>query len=219
MPTTGIPAVQANDLVVKVRIANSSDFDFIEVTLPRKKFTYDTLKGVCCKELGIQQLEVERIRKLPNTLIRKDSDVERLTEFQQLEIVLRNDILMNKGENCKVETFEGETSTCSINPSINHQVDIRNMLTTKLLSGWGPLVLQVKRVDRHVSDPDWIRVELPYSKLNYMSLLNACCKGLGIYSEDVVKIRKVPHFRILNDSDVKCLSQFDCIEVLVDFKL
>lgn len=32
---------------------------------------------------------MERIRKLPNTKLRKDSDVKRLTDLQSLEIVLK----------------------------------------------------------------------------------------------------------------------------------
>ncbi|XP_018329723.1 ankyrin repeat domain-containing protein 40 isoform X1 [Agrilus planipennis] len=89
MPTTMLPAVQADDLVLKVRIANSSDPDYIEVELPRWKLTYSTLLNVCCEELQIQPSLVERIRKLPNTRLRKDSDVKRLTEFQCLEIVIK----------------------------------------------------------------------------------------------------------------------------------
>ena len=32
---------------------------------------------------------VERVRKLPNTLIRRDADVRRLTDYQELELVVR----------------------------------------------------------------------------------------------------------------------------------
>ncbi|KAI4457022.1 ankyrin repeat domain 40 [Holotrichia oblita] len=88
MPTTVLPA-QNDDLVLKIRIAGSNDPDFIEVEVPRWKLFYATLMKICCEELKITSDQVERIRKLPNTRLRKDSDVKRLTNFQCLEIVLK----------------------------------------------------------------------------------------------------------------------------------
>lgn len=44
---------------------------------------------ICCEELEIKESQVERIRKLPNTRLRKDSDVKRLTDFQCLEVVVK----------------------------------------------------------------------------------------------------------------------------------
>ena len=32
---------------------------------------------------------IERVRKLPNTVIRRDADVFRLTDYQELELVIR----------------------------------------------------------------------------------------------------------------------------------
>lgn len=32
---------------------------------------------------------VERVRKLPNTLVRRDADVRRMTDYQELELVVR----------------------------------------------------------------------------------------------------------------------------------
>lgn len=79
-----------SDLVLKVRIAGSNDPDYIEVEIPRWKLTYSILLQVCCEELDILQSHVERIRKLPNTRLRKDSDVRRLTDFQCLELVTKS---------------------------------------------------------------------------------------------------------------------------------
>ncbi|XP_077299792.1 ankyrin repeat domain-containing protein 40-like [Arctopsyche grandis] len=75
--------------VIKVRIANSTDTDFIEIELPTLAATYLNLVKICCQELGITPEQVHRIRKLPDTRIRCDADVRRLKPLQELEVVLR----------------------------------------------------------------------------------------------------------------------------------
>uniref|UniRef100_A0A3P9L0Z3 Ankyrin repeat domain 40 n=1 Tax=Oryzias latipes TaxID=8090 RepID=A0A3P9L0Z3_ORYLA len=82
--------VNVQELVLKVRIQNPSarENDFIEVELDRQELTYRSLLRVCCRELDISPEHVEKIRKLPNTMLRKDKDVARLQDFQELEIVL-----------------------------------------------------------------------------------------------------------------------------------
>lgn len=72
-----------------MRIANSNDPDFIEIEVPTWKLTYASLLKICCEELEIKESQVERIRKLPNTKLRKDSDVKRLTQMTSLEVVLK----------------------------------------------------------------------------------------------------------------------------------
>lgn len=69
------------DLVFKLRIAYSADSDFIEVEMDRMELTYSQLLAVCCSELGLNSKYVERLRKLPNTRLRKDRDVQRLKDF------------------------------------------------------------------------------------------------------------------------------------------
>lgn len=59
------------ELVLKVRVQNPKEYDFIEIELDRKQLTYQDLLNVCCCELGINSEQVEKIRKLPNTLLRK----------------------------------------------------------------------------------------------------------------------------------------------------
>ncbi|XP_017782733.1 PREDICTED: ankyrin repeat domain-containing protein 40-like [Nicrophorus vespilloides] len=98
LPTTSLPS-QTDDLVLKVRVFGSSDPDFIEIEMPRWKLTYSTLLHICCEELEISETRVERIRKLPNTRLRKDNDVKRLTDFQCLEIVLKTPITLDKLNN------------------------------------------------------------------------------------------------------------------------
>ncbi|XP_059413545.1 ankyrin repeat domain-containing protein 40-like isoform X1 [Carassius carassius] len=82
--------VNVQELVLKVRIQNTNvrENDFIEVELDRQELTYRGLLRVCCRELDISAEHVEKIRKLPNTMLRKDKDVARLQDFQELEVVL-----------------------------------------------------------------------------------------------------------------------------------
>lgn len=99
------------DLVISVRVANSSDPDFIEVEIPRWKLTYTNLMKICCEELEIVESQVERIRKLPNTRLRKDSDVKRLINFQSLEMVLKSSANGDKSSNCyqSISTCKDQT--------------------------------------------------------------------------------------------------------------
>ncbi|XP_026180671.1 ankyrin repeat domain-containing protein 40 isoform X2 [Mastacembelus armatus] len=67
--------VNVQELVLKVRIQNPNarENDFIEVELDRQELTYRSLLRVCCRELDISAEHVEKIRKLPNTMLRKTS--------------------------------------------------------------------------------------------------------------------------------------------------
>lgn len=57
--------------MLKVRVQNLRDDDFIEIELDRQELTYQDLLRVSCCELGVNPQHVERIRKLPNTVLRK----------------------------------------------------------------------------------------------------------------------------------------------------
>ncbi|XP_010191423.1 PREDICTED: ankyrin repeat domain-containing protein 40, partial [Mesitornis unicolor] len=85
---TGSFPYNMQELVLKVRVQNLRDNDFIEIELDRQELTYRDLLRVSCCELGVNPEQVEKIRKLPNTLVRKDKDVARLQDFQELELVL-----------------------------------------------------------------------------------------------------------------------------------
>ncbi|KAM3848204.1 putative ANKRD40 C-terminal-like protein [Vipera latastei] len=97
------------ELVLKVRVQNPKEYDFIEVELDRKQLNYQDLLKVCCCELGINSEQVEKIRKLPNTLLRKDEDVARLQNFQELELVLARSITSSQ-RNAAVTTLVEKTS-------------------------------------------------------------------------------------------------------------
>ncbi|XP_069786029.1 putative ANKRD40 C-terminal-like protein isoform X3 [Narcine bancroftii] len=89
---TSKPEIRAilGELVLKVRLHNptAEDDDFIEVELDRCELTFQALLRVTCQELAVSPEKVEKIRKLPNTLLRKDKDVMRLENYQELELVL-----------------------------------------------------------------------------------------------------------------------------------
>ncbi|XP_015179404.1 PREDICTED: ankyrin repeat domain-containing protein 40-like isoform X2 [Polistes dominula] len=76
-----------DELVVKLRIANAPDPDFVEVELPMNDLTYQTLIQTCCEEFGLCPYQILKLRKLPNTKLRKDKDVKRLQHFQEIEII------------------------------------------------------------------------------------------------------------------------------------
>ncbi|KAL1116011.1 hypothetical protein AAG570_005506, partial [Ranatra chinensis] len=69
-------------------VAGSGDPDFIEIELARSELTYYALLRVCCDELGLNPSQVARLRKLPDTMLRKDKDVQRLGHMQELEVVV-----------------------------------------------------------------------------------------------------------------------------------
>lgn len=81
---------------MKIRAANSGDPDFIEVELPRTELSYSRLLRVCCEELGISANQIVRVRKLPDTLVRKDKDVQRFQDFQEIEVVVAASAGKNK---------------------------------------------------------------------------------------------------------------------------
>lgn len=74
--------------MLKVRIADSGELDFIEIELPKSELTFSKLLEICSKELNVPGDSIAKIRKLPNTVLRKDKDVQRLVNFQELEVVL-----------------------------------------------------------------------------------------------------------------------------------
>ncbi|XP_066600265.1 putative ANKRD40 C-terminal-like protein [Prorops nasuta] len=80
--------VSLNDLVLKIRIANALDPDFIETELKPYDLTFQGLTEICCNELNLTPDQIIKIRKLPNTKLRNDRDVQRLENFQEIEVVV-----------------------------------------------------------------------------------------------------------------------------------
>ena len=85
--TSKLQKSQPNSLLLKIRVFEGDESDFIEVELCF--LTYGELLKICAEELEINSTRISKIRKLPDTLIRKDQDVQRLSEGQRLEVVLK----------------------------------------------------------------------------------------------------------------------------------
>lgn len=79
---------QSRSLLVKVRISGSGESDFVEVEVP--SLSYPSLLKSCCEELELVPHEIAKIRKLPNVWVRKDKDVQRMREGQELEIIVKS---------------------------------------------------------------------------------------------------------------------------------
>ena len=75
---------------MKARVAYTDEKDFIEVEMDRNSLTFPALVTLLTRELGVDRKLIYKIRKLPNTILRKDKDVKRLQDFQELEVVLTN---------------------------------------------------------------------------------------------------------------------------------
>lgn len=88
-PTGGL-ALNANELVLKVRVANSVEQDFIELEIEKNRLSFEYVLSTICRELNVNPSVVHKLRKLPNTIVRKDKDVLRFVDFQELEVVLSN---------------------------------------------------------------------------------------------------------------------------------
>ena len=80
-------------LVVKVRQCGSGESDFVEVEVVA--LTYQALLHACCEELELSTTDVAKIRKLPNILVRKDRDIQRMREGQELEVVIKSETVTN----------------------------------------------------------------------------------------------------------------------------
>lgn len=73
---------------MKVRVSGSGESDFVEVEVP--SLSYTSLLKSCCEELELVPHEIAKIRKLPNVWVRKDKDVQRMKEGQELEVIVKS---------------------------------------------------------------------------------------------------------------------------------
>lgn len=87
------------EVVLKIRLANSDERDFLEVELDRSNWCFESLLNLMCRELVVDRRLVQKVRKLPDTIVRKDKDVRRLRDFQELELVLTNRAMSSASRN------------------------------------------------------------------------------------------------------------------------
>jgi hypothetical protein len=71
-------------------VADTLQKDFIEIEVERNRLNFQYVLSIICRELNVNPSHVTRLRKLPNTIVRKDKDVGRFVDFQELEVVLNN---------------------------------------------------------------------------------------------------------------------------------
>ncbi|XP_002739336.1 ankyrin repeat domain-containing protein 40-like [Saccoglossus kowalevskii] len=111
--------VTSHELVLKVRVAKGLETDYIEVEIEYVELTYKNLLKTCAKELGINPDAVIKIRKLPNTIIRKDKDVQRLKDFQEIELVLdrKTPNLPNSAYSTTAAQYAGDVSNATLDTS------------------------------------------------------------------------------------------------------
>ena len=64
-----------HEMILKVRVAGSEDPDYIEVELPGDSLTLESLILVASAELEVKAGAVERVRRMPNTRLRRDKEV------------------------------------------------------------------------------------------------------------------------------------------------
>merc|ERR1712223_297064 len=85
--------------------------DFIEIDIPENELTMRGFIGIALTELQIQHHNIldskdVYIRKLPNTRLRRDVEISRLKEFEEIEIAILNncdnneDSCSNRKRNC-----------------------------------------------------------------------------------------------------------------------
>ena len=84
------PTHSGNVLLLKVCLDNNLDKDFYEVEVDKNNLSYENVLRVICEELEVDQHDVQKLRKLPNTIVRNDRDVRRFAHLQELELVLES---------------------------------------------------------------------------------------------------------------------------------
>ncbi len=74
--------------ILKMRLVGREEYDrdFIEVDVPPHCLTFRRLIEVICEEFSVDPKIIVKIRKLPNTKLRRDVEIQRLLDYQELEV-------------------------------------------------------------------------------------------------------------------------------------
>jgi len=74
--------------ILKVRLVGREDFDrdFIEIDVPMNALSFRNLVEIICDEFSVNPKTIVKLRKLPNTKLRRDIEVQRLEDYQELEV-------------------------------------------------------------------------------------------------------------------------------------
>lgn len=88
-PLVRAPSTPAKTFrILKIRLVGKDHFDkdFIEVDIPSHELSFRRVIDVICDEFSVNPLTVLKVRKLPNTKLRRDVEVQRLEDYQELEV-------------------------------------------------------------------------------------------------------------------------------------
>lgn len=74
--------------ILKLKV--EGERDFIEADLPLEEMNMNSLMTLVSSELRVNHSFIKYLRKLPDTKMRRDIDVARLNNYQEIEVVLLN---------------------------------------------------------------------------------------------------------------------------------
>merc|ERR1719154_256025 len=63
-----------HEMILKVRVAGNDDPDYIEIELPGASLSLEALILTAASELEVEAGQVERVRRMPNTRLRRDKE-------------------------------------------------------------------------------------------------------------------------------------------------
>ena len=95
-PTDLLTKSESSSNFVTIKIRTNLDEDFVEIDLDRLHTSFETFKEICLNEfvdyvsIDFSVMRLEKIRKLPDVLIRNTNDVKRLKENQSVEFFFVN---------------------------------------------------------------------------------------------------------------------------------
>lgn len=76
------------DLVIRARIKNSDDNDYIEFDMCKRTATFDSVVKKCCEELEIVPDQLVKIKK-GDVRLRNDADVRRFSNLVYLDVFVK----------------------------------------------------------------------------------------------------------------------------------
>jgi len=96
--------------ILRVRIANSNEKDFVEIFAPSQD-SFDELLKQMLYHLGLDaNTNVSKVRKIPNTIIRTAGDVQRLCNNDELELILAQDPVKPAASNSGDTSYKAAVS-------------------------------------------------------------------------------------------------------------
>lgn len=73
---------------LRKQLQGQEEEEFVEIVVNRPHTTLQQLLTICCTELAIEEKNISKLRKLPNTVMRNNQDVQTLRDYDELELVV-----------------------------------------------------------------------------------------------------------------------------------